>query len=223
MKKVDIKKIIMQHNRVASAVMNTKYDTRENTLATYKNFIDSNETIAEILSPVKIASVDAPDLFKNEKGGISIYSDSDEIKDKAILYKHLTFMVENDKELKYYAHSIYWTERKFDVAIQKLLQASVRPLIEYVTLKLEEMYVDAEDQENTEKKISIHTGDNIYGNNVQKVEKGQASMKNVGNDNSKKKFNFQKESFFLGVLSAVVSGLIVFGLEELIRYLINVL
>ena len=67
MKKVDIKKIIMQHNRVASAVMNTKYDTRENTIAAYKNFIDSNETIAEILFPVKIASVDAPDLFKKEK------------------------------------------------------------------------------------------------------------------------------------------------------------
>ena len=223
MKKVDIKKIIMQHNTVASDVMNTKYDTRGNTIATYKNFIDGNDTIAEILAPIRIASIDAPDLFKNERDGISVYSDADEIKDKAILYKHLTFMAESDKELKYYARSIYWAESKFDIAIQKLLQTSVRPLIEYIRLKLEEMYAEAEDQEKIERATSIHNGDNIYGGNVQKVKNGQASMKNVGNDNSKKKFNFQKESFFLGVLSAVVSGLIVFGLEELIRYLINVL
>ena len=221
MKKVEIKKIIMQHNSVASAVMNTKYDTRENTVLSYKNFIDSNCVIAEILSPIRQASVNAPDLFQNENHGISIHSDSDEIKDKAILYKHLTFMVENDKDLKYYAHSIYWTERKFDVAIQKLLQASVRPLIEYIRLKLEEMYAEAEDQEKIEQTTSIHNGDNIYGGNIQKVGNGKASINNVGNDNSKKKFIFQKESFFLGVLSAVVSGLIVFGIEELIRYIIG--
>lgn len=220
MKKVEIKKIIMQHNSVASAVMNTKYDTRENTILSYKNFIDSNYVIAEILSPIKQASVNAPDLFQNENHGISIHSDSDEIKDKAILYKHLTFMVENDKELKYYAHSIYWMERKFDVAIQKLLQDSVRPLIEYIRLKLEEMYAEAEDQERIEQTTSIHNGDNIYGGNVQKVGNGKASMSNVGNDNSKKKFIFQKESFFIGILSAVVSGLIIFGIEELIRYIL---
>lgn len=221
MKAVEIRKIIMQHNSFASAVMNTKYDTRENTIFSYKKFIDSNETISEIILPIKQASIEAPDLF--EKGGhvISINSDSNEIKDKAILYKHLSFMAESDKNLGSYAHSIYWTERKFDGAIQKLLQTAVLPLINFIRLKLEEKYAEAEDREKRQQVPFIHNGDNIYGKNVQKAENGNAVMTNVGNDSSNNKFVFQKESFFLGILSAVISGVIVFGIEELIRYIIS--
>lgn len=223
MRSVEIKKVIMQHTNHASAVMNTNYETRENTIVSYKNFIDNNPIISSIISLIKEAAANAPDLFDKNGYDISVCSDSDEIKDKAILYKHLSFMAESDKNLGDYALSIYWRERKVNTAIQKLLQSSVLPLINYIRLKLEELYAEAEDREKQEQATAIHNGDNIYGGNIQKVENGQASMKNVGNDNSKKKFHFQKESFFLGVLSAVVSGLIIFGLEELIRYIINAL
>ena len=222
MRSVEIKKVIMQHTNYASAVMNTNYETRENTIASYKNFIDTNSIISSIISPIKEAAADAPDLFNKNGYDISVCSDTDDIKDKAILYKHLSFMAESNKNLAHYAISIYWRERKFNSAIQKLLQASVLPLINYIRLKLEELYAESEDQEKQEQSTSIHNGDNIYGCNFQKVENGQAAMNNVGNDNSKKNFTFQKESFFLGVLSAIISGLILFGIEELIKYLISI-
>lgn len=221
MKSVELKKTIMQHNNLASAVMNTKHDTRENTLFAYKNFIDSNEIVSQILLPIKTASIDAQDLFEKNGNDIEMNRDSNEIRDKAILYKHLTFMVESDKLLYVYAHSIFWTEKTFNACIQRLMDTSVRPIIDYVRLKLEEMFVEAEHEEKMATASSIHNGDNFYGVNVQKVEHGQASMNNVGNDIASKKFVIQKESFWLGVLSAVLSGLIIWGIEELICYLLT--
>lgn len=223
MKSVDIKKVILQHNNFASAVMNTNYQTREDTISAYKNFIDSNELVASIIAPIKAASLDAPDLFKKNYNGVSVYSDPDIIKDKAILYKHLTYMTENTMKLKFYAHSIFFTSKKYNDAIRRLLETSVLPIINYIQLKLSELLTEAEDEEKRVQSTPIHNGDIFYGNNNQKVENGSASMKNVGNDNSKKTFTFQKESFFLGFVSAVISGLVVFGLEELIRYLISIL
>lgn len=220
MKTTEIKKVIMKHTDLASAVMNTKYDTRENTLLAYKTFIDTNALVNSIISPIKQAALEAPDLYEGNYRG-PINSDADEIKDKAILYKHLAFMVESNKELGTYAYSIYWVEKNFNASIQKLLRTSVLPLINYIRLKLEELYTEAEEQEKKNVPSTIHNGDNIFGGNVQKVENGEASMSNVGNDNSTKTFNFQKESFFLGILSAIVSGLIIFGIEELIKYLLT--
>ena len=207
----------MQHNQYASAVMNTRFQTRENTLSNYKNFIENEPTIKGLMSEVFEASVDAPDLFNQTENSIEVLSDGDEIKDRAILYKHLCYMVDNKKELYIYARSLYWTEKTYDGAIRKLLETSMKPLIEYIQLKLNNLLLEAEEMQVT---ASVHNGDVIMGVNVQKVENGNAEMKDVGNDKSRKKFSFQKESFWLGVLSAVIAGLIVFGAEELIRHLV---
>lgn len=220
MKSIEIKKIIMKHNQYASAVMNTTYQTRENTLNNYKNYIENEATIKELMSDVFEASHDAPDLFRETDDSLEIMSDSDEIKDKAILYKHLCFMVNDKRELCNYALSIYWRERKCNSAIRKLLEISMKPLIEYIQLKLNDMLLEAEDEEK-QSISTIHNGDNFYGDNNQKVENGIAQMRDVGNDKSHKKFYFQKESFWMGVLSAVIAGLVVFGIEELVRYLIG--
>lgn len=209
----------MQHNQYASAVMNTRYQTRENTLSNYKNFIENEPTIKGLMADVFEASLDAPDLFNQTGNSIEVLSDDDEIKDKAILYKHLCYMVNDKKELYRYAFSIYWRESKFDSAIRQLLETSMKPLIEYIQLKLNNIFLEAEAEE-TQVATNVHNGDVIMGGNVQKVENGNATMKDVGNNKSRKKFSFQKESFWLGVLSAAIAGLIVFGIEELIRHLI---
>ena len=89
MKSTEIKKIIMQHNQYASEVMNTTYNTRENTLLNYKNYIESNPTISELISKIINESSNAPDLFIQTENALNVSSDSDKIKDMAILYKHL--------------------------------------------------------------------------------------------------------------------------------------
>lgn len=129
------------------------------------------------------------------------------------------FMVSNKVELYIYAKPLYWAEKTFDASIRKLLETSMKPLIEYIQLKLNNILLEAEAEES-QVATNVHNGDVIMGGNVQKVENGNATMKDVGNNKSRKKFSFQKESFWLGVLSAVIAGLIVFGIEELIRHLI---
>ena len=219
MNSAEIKKTIQEHNSYASKVMNTDHQTRENTLLLYKNFIDTDPIIKDIIKDIIILSKDAPDLFiKSEYNILVSKDDSDEKKDMAILYKHLNYMVEMDAELRVYAFSIYYYEKKYDSAISKLLTTSVKPLIGYIQQKLNELLIDAEEDEKKEQRSSIHNGDNYFGP-TQKVGNGNASMENMGNDNSKKKFIFQKESFFLGILSSVIAGLIIFGIEELIRFL----
>lgn len=219
MKSTEIKKIIMQHNQYASEVMNTNYNTRENTLLNYKNYIESNPIISELISKIINESSNAPDLFIQTENALNVSRDSDKIKDMAILYKHLCFMINDKRELYIYAHSIYWRMNKYNDAIRELLKISMKPLIEYIQLRLEELLLEAEAEEK-QITASVHNGDVIMGGNVQKVEHGNANMKDVGNDKSRKKFYIQKESFWLGVLSAIISGLVVYGVEELIRHLI---
>ena len=91
----------------------------------------------------------------------------------------------------------------------------------YIRLKLEELYLDIEEQEKSKITSTYIEGDVYNNSTVQKEIGGNATMRDVGNDKSSKHFNFQKESFFLGVVSSVVSALIVWGVTELIKYLIG--
>ena len=99
----------------------------------------------------------------------------------------------------------------------------VVPFVDYVKAKLEEIYLDLTDLENKERsspQISAG-GDVIVGSTVQKQISGDATIKDVGNDKSKKKFEFQKESFGLGFLSAVLSGVLVWVITEIIQKLVG--
>ena len=104
-----------------------------------------------------------------------------------------------------------------------MFEVVVVPFIDYVKAKLEEIYLDLTDLENKERsspQISAG-GDVIVGSTVQKQISGDATIKDVGNDNSKKKFEVHKESFGLGFLSAVLSGVVVWGITELIKGLLS--
>lgn len=219
MKSIEIKKVMMQHNQYASAVMNTTYQTRENTLLNYKDYVENEPFIKKLIATIIDKSKKAPNLYIQTENSLQVTSDSDKINDMAILYKHLCVMVEDKRELYIYAHSIYWRTNNYGDAIRNLLTVSMKPLIEYIQLGLENLLLEAEAEEK-QVTASVYNGDVIMGTNIQKVEHGNANMKDVGNDKSQKKFYFQKESFWLGVLSAIIAGLVVYGVEELIRHLI---
>ena len=217
----DIKKIIANHNRYASNLMNTNNSTATNTALAYKSFIDSTPLISEFLTEIVEKSKTARNLFgKNNFGNTTITTSDDEQEMMAIYYKHLDVLVSHGNDLSNYA---FWMFRakKFDESIRKLLEVSVAPFIQYVQAKLEEIYLDIQEQDKRDNVPNYVAGDIITNSTVQKDFVGNATMRDVNNDKSTKHFNFQKESFFLGVFSAVISGLLVWGITELIKYIIG--
>ena len=210
----DIKKIISNHNRYASNLMNTTHLTSTNTALTYKKFIDETPVISVFLKDIIEASVTAKELFNNDEWSTTITVSDNEEEMMSMYYKHLSYMATEVKDLSTYAFSKFFHEKKFDNAIKKLLSVAVAPLIQYIRL-------DIEEQEKSKITSTYIEGDVYNNSTVQKEIGGNATMRDVGNDKSSKHFNFQKESFFLGVVSSVVSALIVWGVTELIKYLIG--
>ena len=218
----EIRKIISNHNYYASNLMNTTTSTPTNTALAYKRYIDEAPVISEILKEIVVRSQTAEELFVVNKSVMSFsmrYS-NDEIEMMAMYYKHLGEMSEENFDLQNHA---YWTFRRksFNDSIRELLNQTVYPVIQYIDMKLKEVYTDIEEQERAKMQPNIHIGDNITESVVQKDNEGKSVIKNSGNDKHNKHFNFQKESFFLGILSAVVSGLVVWGITELIKYIIG--
>ncbi len=219
----EIKKIIMKHNHYASELLNTNHTTATNTPYTYKKYIDETPMISEILNEVIELSKTAEDLFTGDQfGHISIRSSNDELEMMAMYYKHLDVLAMKGDDFSHYA---FWIVRKkhFDDCISQLLELSAKPLINFINNKLQEIKVDAEEEERRIATIPSYVGGDVITNStVQKDIGGNAAMRDINSNKSEKHFHFQKESFFLGMVSAVVSGLLVWGIEELIKFLINI-
>lgn len=221
---IEIKKIIASHNRYASNVLNTNYNTATNTVLDYKRFIEGQKDNFPFLAEIIDLSKTADDMFATEKWQHTTISTPDDEKERMpVYYKQIVHIAENVKDLGSYAYSIFFYESKFNNAIKRLFEVVVVSFIDYVKAKLEEIYLDLTDLENKERsspQISAG-GDVIVGSTVQKQISGDATIKDVGNDNSKKKFEVHKESFGLGFLSAVLSGVVVWGITELIKGLLS--
>lgn len=69
--------------------------------------------------------------------------------------------------------------------------------------------------------MSINIGDNneIKNSNIGN-EKKVVNLENNQNKTIHKKF-YQKEGFWTGVISGIIVGLAVWGIQELIKFLIN--
>ena len=185
----DIKKIISNHNRYASNLMNTTHLTSTNTALTYKKFIDETPVISVFLKDIIEASVTAKELFNNDEWSTTITVSDNEEEMMSMYYKHLSYMATEVKDLSTYAFSKFFHEKKFDNAIKKLLSVAVAPLIQYIRLKLEELYLDIEEQEKSKITSTYIEGDVYNNSTVQKEIGGNATMRDVGNDKSSKHFN----------------------------------
>ena len=95
--------------------------------------------------------------------------------------------------------------------IQALLNFSVLPIIQFIEKNLSILYIEQEEREKQKQPFIGHQY-NIQQNG------NKNTIKDSQNDNSVHKFEFNKGSFFLGVLASIISGLVVWGITELIMY-----
>lgn len=207
-KSTEVKKILKSFNNIASDVMNIKYDTGKAPLITLKNFINTNEQVKEIFKDILKNYENAEDFFTFGQNTIEVFENVDEIEFLKSSYKLLCEDCDDKTELRYKAHRVYWTTRNFNDAINKYLKTAYFPLIRFIQTKLEELILEFEDEEkfamSENNKIEIKQ-EGGKGNKV-KISKSQ---------NKETNFIFQKESFWLGVLGAIISGLVVWGITEL--------
>ncbi len=211
MKSSELKSVIEKHNRLAGDAMNIEYDTGNMPLKKYKNFIDTNEVIKDILSKVVIASKKAPELFVDKGHGFYTNESENEIEDLAIQYKEISMLVEQDKDLRAYSAKYFALKhQKFNDMINELLSICLKPLIKYIQEALKNKLYELEENEKVQ--MVIH-GD--YVNGVQQKNNKKAVNK------QKVKFEFNKENFFLGIISAVVVEVIAWGIIELVKLLIQ--
>lgn len=210
MKSSELKGIIERHNRLASDAMNIKYDTGNIPLKRYKNLIDSDKVIKDILSDIVIASMTAPELFAYGDHGLYTNESENEIEDLAIKYKEITTLVNDDINLRDYAFKYFFLKhKKYNDMINELLCICLMPLIKHIQEALNKKLYELEDNERTQ---MIVQGDIVNGV-LQKNNKKAVNKQKV-------KFEFNKENFFLGIISAVVVEIVAWGIIELIKCLI---
>lgn len=211
MKSSELKGVIEEHNRLAGDAMNIEFDTGNIPLKKYKNFIDTNEVIKEILKDIIIASHSAPELFSSNGYETSINVSENEIEDLAIQYKEISSLVENDVCIRDYALKFFVMKHKhYNDMIYELLSICLKPIIRYIQEKLKIMLYEREEDEKAQMVIN---GDVING--IQ--QKGNKKAVNK----QKSKFEFNKENFFLGIVSAVIVEVIAWGVIELIKSIIK--
>lgn len=110
---------------------------------------------------------------------------------------------------------LYKGHKKYNDSIQDGLRDLLNPLYIFLSTRLREQI---EEIENTAKKLPSIGGDYVAGN------KNQADI--IAMDKSKvaKKMNvafYKKEGFVGGVIAGIISGLAVWGITELIKFLIG--
>ena len=211
MKSSELKGIIEKHNRLAGDAMNIEYDTGNMPLKKYKNFIDTNEVIKDILTDVVTASKTSPELFVYKDHGWFTNESENEIEDLAIQYKEIEKLVAEDSDLKLYACKLFSMKyKKFNDMINELLSICLKPLVKYIQETLKNKLYELEENEKVQ--MVVH-GD--YVNGVQQKNNKKAVNK------QKVKFEFNKENFFLGIISAVVVEVVAWGIIELVKLLIQ--
>ncbi len=224
MTSVEIKKVINEHRTRSSDVMNLKYDSPNAPLIRYKDYINNNETIKTILSDIIEKAKNAEEMFVIcSYGNHTLHYEVDEIENLAIMYKHLNKIAVDNFNLCHYASQLFAMKyKKYNDMINELLKTSVLPIMQFIQRELENLYDEVKSKEGQGMGVSqvqVH-GDYYSGNEVVQVGNNN-KMKDIKNDKSVKKFNFNKESFFIGLASAVVTELIVWGIVELIKFLIK--
>lgn len=141
------RKISLDFRRNSSNMLNTKYDDGLLYLIRFKEFIDKNDTIRQILEDLWI---DLPKDF-NEKlvsednsSGWSHFSiPVDESKHLKLCYDYLNKIVEDDVDLAGLSCAFLLTSsKKFDDKIREFLKKAFKPLVDYINDQLSQKLME---------------------------------------------------------------------------------
>lgn len=171
----EYKRISIEFRRYASNVLNTEYNNYNAPLYRFKDYIDTQPIIKEIIQDT-INNVDADynDCFilnGNNWGNINIpINEKEHIK---VMYDFMTYIVENKKDVQSIALNFSCSSRKLTDMLRNFLARSFKPLIDYIVDELAKEILLLE-----EEKVGI----NIYDNNGNINLANNKSVINVSNN-----------------------------------------
>jgi len=227
----EIRISIQEIQKRARAIYNQEIDANVNSKETgttflirYINFIDSNEVIKSILSEFDKTPCLHEEFVK--------FSSIEHAPYNVAPITNFITPVEPDKEISYILMAIHYLKeqnlkalfydggnKKTNANIRAGLKMLIEPLTQYIVENLKSKFDEMEESE-IESLPLIVQGDVIYGNKNQ-AGRDINSKTTVKTKNVFKIIKNQKQGFVLGIISGIITGLSVWGITELIRFLIG--
>lgn len=143
----EYRKISLDFRRNSSNMLNTKYDDGLLYLIRFKEFIDKNDTIRQILEDLWI---DLPKDFNeklvsedNNSGWNHFSIPVDESKHLKLCYDYLNKIIEDDVDLAGLSCAFLLTSsKKFNDKIREFLKKAFKPLVDYINDQLSQKIME---------------------------------------------------------------------------------
>jgi len=190
-------------------------------LQRFCDFINSNENIKPLLADYDpTEKYDDVLIYYSDSGHITaIVPPKNKTTHISCILGTISFICKRENLHGLFA--FYGGHKNYNNSIQNGLHDLLNPLYTLLSGRLREL-IDSIDSK--EKSPILHIGDNVVGN------KQQAGGDIISGDNNTKKIKtttktnvnfYKKEGFISGVISGVISTLVVMGIIELIKFLIG--
>ena len=234
----ELKKVERELRGIVSTLFETETSDGNLYLIKFNEYINNNSVIKEIVRDYIDKDINLNDfIYKTDFGYIQFDIPVDESLHYKYILKYISHLIENKIVLvREFSH--YKNKKTYNDCIQLALKDLINPLYSYISRELMSKIEDLESKIR-EEEIKSH-GDFIIGDVAKnggvfnketgdKISNHHNTSNNangdlVQGDNNKKvvkqKF-YQKEGFWTGVLSGIIVGLAVWGIQELIKFLIN--
>ena len=222
----ELKKVEREFRNYSNELFKTEHSDGNVYLKKFNNYIHENSIIYEIIKEFDNANVDLNDFIYKDPWLRLIIPEDEKLHYKYIL-AYIKWLIDN--EVNFIGEfQMYKGKRKFNESIQLALNDVVKPLYSFISREIINKITELESS-ISEKEEQIHSVVNIeHQYNGDKIGIQDNSINKNGGDitqgdnNKTAKIKFyKKEGFWSGVISGIIVGLAVWGIEELIKFLIT--
>ncbi|MBR5597078.1 MAG: hypothetical protein IKW30_06705 [Lachnospiraceae bacterium] len=182
---IELRKLSLEFRRLSSNLLNSNDDNADVNLSRFLSYITKNEFIKRILEQ-KISGIeyDFKQCFQIETNGWSDFNiPTDEACHLKAQYDYMIFINETDKiNVTMQAMNYCWSDRKVNVMIQKFLNKSFKPLIDFINDQISmEMIAMDEDRKANLSNTFIQNIETLNGTANQQAN-GTINNYNTNND-----------------------------------------
>ena len=194
---IDYKNIGNEFRQYASKMLNTEYTNPDVPLYRFKNFIDENSVIKDIINLyINGIDYDYTDMVKDDGGWRSIAVPFDERKHFKGMYDYMTYIVDNELSVESLSFDFYCSSRNRTDIIRNFINIVFKEMVDIIKKELESRII------NNEKSEKNMFSNNINGNK-NKIKITQTQTKN-GNKESNKKQLIEITIAIVGVIVAII-------------------
>lgn len=157
----ELKTTSLEFSRIASNMLRTEYTNQDVPLHRFKNYIDTNDTIKNIVqSAIENIDYDYKNCFEKEPSDwAEINVPVNEKEHLRAMYDYMTYIVDEKKSVFHEAASYMCSSRKITDIIQNFLSLAFKPLVDYIIDELSKMIMLEEEIEM--KKIEVNANNSI--------------------------------------------------------------